>query len=164
MGKSFKKSARSAKNKNEALNKVVLEETDAIFGRTTKKLGNGRFRIQVPNEKGHGTEVDAYLLGKSMVRIEIGDVVILGRNDSGKNITYEILGSCEKSVVETLRKANRLHSSLFNDEDILGEDLFDRSEEIPAEGEGTAKKEKSNKPVKKDKMTADTDDVNVDDI
>lgn len=163
MVKSFKKSARSAKNKNEALNKIILEETDAIFGRTTKKLGNGRFRIQVPNEKGHGTEVDAYLLGKSMVRIEIGDVVIVGRNDSGKTITYEILGSCEKSNVETLRKANRLHSSLFNDEDFLCEDLFDRSEEIPAD-EGTAKKEKSNKPVKKDKMTEDTDDVNVDDI
>jgi hypothetical protein len=71
MGKSFKKSARSAKNKNDSLNKIVLDEEDAVFGRTTKKLGNGRFRIQVPNEKGHGTEVDAYLLGKSMVRIEI---------------------------------------------------------------------------------------------
>jgi translation initiation factor IF-1 len=166
MGKSYKKSARSAKNKNETLNRVVLEEEDVIFGRTTKKLGNGRFMIKTANEKGHGIEVDAYLLGKSIVRIEIGDVVVVGRNDSGKTITYEILGSCERSVVETLRKANRLHPSLFNEEDLLGEDLFDRSEEVKVEDETAIKKDKSNKPVKKDKMTAsaDDDDVNIDDI
>jgi translation initiation factor IF-1 len=166
MGKSYKKSAHSAKNKNEMLNKIVLEEEDVIFGRTTKKLGNGRFMIKMTNEKGHGMEVDAYLLGKSMVRIEIGDVVIVGRNDSGKHTTYEILGSCERNVVASLRKANRLHPSLFNEEDLLGDDLFDRSEEVKEEEETTIKKDKGNKPVKKDKMTVsmDDDDVNIDAI
>lgn len=166
MGKSYKKSARSAKNKNESLNKIVLLEEDALFGRVQKKLGNGRFMIAVPNQEGHLIETDAYLLGKSMVRIEIGDVIIVGRNESAKKTTYEILGSCEKKVIESLRALQRLHPGLFNEEDVLGEDIFDRSEEVKDEEEtARAKKEKSNKPVKKEKnIVIDDDDVDVDKI
>ncbi len=167
MGKSFKKSNRSAKNKNETLNRVVLDIDDAIFGRTVKKLGNGRFRIQVPNSEGHGIEADASIPGKSTVRIEIGDVVIVGRNESSKHVTYEILGSCDKKTIQLLREANRLHPSLFNENDTLGDDLFDRSEDVELKEEETvAKKEKANKTVRGGKVTvsADDDDVNIDAI
>lgn len=169
MGKSYKKSAYSAKNKNESLNKFVLSEEDALFGRALKKLGNGRFRIQVPNADGHGVEADAAIAGKTVVRINIGDVVIVGRNDTGKHVTYEILGSCDSKVVQTLRKAQRLHPSLFHEDDELGDDIFDRSEDVKEEETATAKKDKSNKPVKKDKILEtkaqeENDDVDVDRI
>jgi translation initiation factor IF-1 len=168
MGKSYKKSNRSAKNKNETLNRVVLDVDDAIFGRAVKKLGNARFRIQVPDAEGHGTEADASIPGKSTVRIEIGDVVVVGRNESSKHVTYEILGSCDKKTVQLLRKANRLHPSLFSEEDTLGDDLFDRSEDAEVKEEETvAKKDKANKPVRGGKLPASTDDdddVNIDAI
>ena len=167
MGKSYKKSNRSANTKNEGLNKAAVEDDDAIFGRVMKGLGNGRFRIQVPNEKGHGIEVDAYRVGKTVVRIQIGDVVIVGRNESSKHVTYEILGSCKKDVIETLRKANRLHPSLFTEEDVLGDDIFDRSEDVKEEEETVVKKEKANKTVRGGKITVptdDDDDINIDAI
>lgn len=166
MGKSFKKSNRSAKNKNDQLNKLVIDVEDAIFGRIVKKLGNGRFRIQVPDSEGRGTEADASIAGKTTVRVDVGEVVIVGRNESSKHVTYEILGSCDKKTVEILRKTERLHPSLFNDSDGMDNDLFDRSEDIPAEEEtGVAKKEKANKTVRgKPVVSADDDDVNVDAI
>lgn len=167
MGKSFKKSNRSAKNKNEALNKLVLDIDDAIFGRAIKKLGNARFLIQVPNEEGHGIQTEASIPGKSTVRIEIGDVVIVGRNESSKHVTYEILGSCDKKTVQLLRNADRLHPSLFSEEDTLGDDLFDRSEDVELKEEETVgKKDKANKTIRGGKMTVSTDDddVNIDAI
>jgi translation initiation factor IF-1 len=163
MGKSFKKSNRAAKNKNEQLNKLVIDVDDAIFGRITKKLGNGRFRIQVPDSEGRGTEADASIAGKTTVRVDVGEVVIVGRNESSKHVTYEILGSCDKKTVEILKKADRLHSSLFNDTDGLGDDLFDRSEDAAVEEEGGApKKEKANKTVRgKATVSAEDDDVDI---
>jgi translation initiation factor IF-1 len=165
MGKSYKKAARAAKSKNEELNKAVLTEENVLFGRAMKTLGNGRFRIQTTDNGGHGVEVDAAIAGKTVVRIQLGDVVVIGRNESSKNITYEILGSCDKKAVKLLRDAKRLHPSLFSEDDTLGDDLFDRSEDVAAEEDKDVKKEKGNKPVKKDKMTVDDDDeVNVDAI
>ena len=168
MGKSYKKSAYSAKNKNESLNKFVLNEDDALFGRALKKLGNGRFRIQVPNADGHGVEAEASITAKTIVRINVGDVVIVGRNESGKHVTYEILGSCDPKVVHALRRAKRLHPSLFHEDDDLGDDIFDRDEEVKEEDTAVIKKDKSNKPVKKDKIleikSQEEDDVDVDKI
>ncbi len=167
MGKSYKKSARSAANKNKQLNEIVLTEDDAVFGRITKKLGFGRCKIQVPDDKKHIIDVEAYTLGKNNVRMDIGDVVIVGCNASGKSKTYEILGCCDRKIVETLRQSQRLHPGLFSEEDILGDDIFDRSEEVKGEEETTIKKDKFNKPVKKEKNLLDPnddDDVNVDDI
>jgi len=166
MGKSFKKSNRSAKNKNEQLNKLVINVDDAIFGRIVKKLGNGRFRIQVPDAEGRGTEADASIAGKTTVRVDVGEIVIVGRNESSKHVTYEILGSCDKKTVEILRKAERLHPSLFNEGDVLGDDFFDRDEDTPSgEEEVVGKKDKSNKPVRgKATVSDDDDDVNVDAI
>jgi len=167
MGKSFKKAKQSAERKNKMLNTIVLTEEEAIFGRVLKKLGNGRFRIQVPDKNGNGSEADAAIVGKSVSRIDLGDVVVVGRNESAGKISYEILGPCDKKSVTALREAKRLHPSLFADGDEEGEDLFDRSEDVAEGDEGAAKTkiEKGNKPVKPSKMTVtESDDVDVDAI
>ena len=164
MGKSFKKAKQSAERKNKTLNTIVLVDEDAIFGRILKKLGNGRFRIQVPDKKDRGSEAEAAVVGKSVTRVDVGDVVVVGRNESAGKISYEILGACDKPAVKILRDAKRLHSSLFADADDEGEDLFDRSGDLGAEEDALVKArlEKGNKPVKPSKMTAATDDDDVD--
>jgi translation initiation factor IF-1 len=167
MGKSFKKAKVSAERKNKTLNTIVLTDEGAVFGRIVKKLGNGRFRIQVPDKKGHGSEADAAVVGKSVSRVDLGDVVVVGRNESAGKISYEILGACDKASVKLLRDAKRLHPTLFADGDEEGEDLFDRSGDVGGEDDGAvkAKIEKGNKPVKPSKITAaEEEDVNVDDI
>jgi translation initiation factor IF-1 len=159
----YGKSKRSAIRNNETRTKEAVIDDTALFGRTLKSLGHGHFRIQVPDKDGRGTEALATVGGRSVVRIQIGDVVIVGRNESAGKISYEILGSCDKKTVKQLRDAKRLHESLFNGDDTLGEDIFDRSEEAaPAEENPTGK---TNKPVKKMKIIVSEDDsVNVDAI
>lgn len=163
MGKSMKKSKQSAQRKNEQLNQVVLKDTDAVFGRVIKKLGNGHFRVLTTDGDGRGIEVSAVIASKSVVRIDIGDIIVVGRNESSKHVTYEVLGAIDKKTTEQLREAKRFHPSLFSDTDELGDDLFDRSEDAKPEEEDTKPKmEKGNKPVKKDKMTTGDDDDDVD--
>jgi translation initiation factor IF-1 len=167
MGKSAKKSKISAQRNNVSRTKAAMEDTEALFGRAMKTLGNGRFRIQTTDREGRPIEADAAIAGRSVVRIQLGDVVIVGRNESSKHITYEILASCDKKAVKELRDAKRLHPSFFSEDDQLGDDLFDRSEDA-AEEETSAKPkmEKANKPTKTTKAAAadDDDDVNVDAI
>ena len=159
----YGKAKRSALRSHEVRTKEALTDESALFGRVLKSLGNSRFRIQVPDSDGRGSEAEAVVGGKSVVRIQIGDLVIVGRNESAGKISYEILGSCDKKTVKQLRDADRLHESLFNGEDTLGEDLFDRNEEA-APTEETSKG-KNNKPVKKMKVVVDEEEtVNVDAI
>ncbi len=162
----MKKAKISAQRNNVTRTKDAIADDDALFGRAVKTLGNGRFRIQTTDAKGHGIEADAAIAGRSVVRIQIGDVVVVGRNETSKHITYEILASCDKKAVQELRQAKRLHPSFFSEEDTLGDDLFDRSEEIAAEDESAKPKlEKANKPTRgKAVAEDDTDDVNVDAI
>ena len=164
MGKSAKKSKQAAQRKNTALNQVVLKEEDVIFGRTIKKLGNGFFRILTTGSDGHGTEVNAVIAGKSVVRIEIGDVIVVGRNESAGRVTYEILGSVDKKTTQQLREAKRFHPSLFSEAEGEGDDLFDRSADAASEEDESAKVPKANKPVKKDKALLDDGEVDVDAI
>ena len=165
MGKSMKKSKQGAQRKNEKLNQMVLKEDDVLFGRTNKKLGNGQFRILTTDEDGHSIEANATIVGKSVVRIEIGDVVIVGKNESSARVTYEILGSLDKKTTQQLREAKRFHPSLFSDTDELGDELFDRTEDAKQEDDsGKPKMEKANKPIKKDKALLENDEVDVDAI
>lgn len=165
MGKSMKKSKQGAQRKNEQLNQVVLKDDDVLFGRTNKKLGNGQFRILTTDGDGRGIEVNAAILGKSVVRIDLGDVVVVGRNESAGRVTYEILGALDKKTTQQLREAKRFHPSLFSEADQDGDDLFDRSEELKEAGEeAKPKMEKGNKPVKKDKALLDDGEVDVDAI
>jgi hypothetical protein len=165
MGKSMKKSKQSAQRKNTELNHVVLKDTEALFGRAVKKLGNGHFRILTTDSENHSTEVNAVVQGKSVVRIEIGDVIIVGRNESAGKVTYEILGALDKKTTQQLREAKRFHSSLFSEADTDGDELFDRSADAGEEEESAKPKmEKGNKPVKKDKALLADGEVDVDAI
>jgi translation initiation factor IF-1 len=163
MGKSMKKSKQSAQRKNATLNQVVMKEEDVLFGRTVKKLGNGYFRIQTTDTEDRGTEVNAVIAGKSVVRIEIGDIIIVGRNESSGKVSYEILGALDKKTAQQLREAKRFHPSLISDADTDGDELFDRTADAGEEEEsGKPKMDKANKPVKKDKALKDDGEVDVD--
>ena len=165
MGKSMKKSKQGAQRKNAELNQVVLKDTEALFGRTVKKLGNGHYRILTTDDDNRSIEVTAAIVSKSLVRPEIGDVVVVGKNESAGRVTYEILGSVDKKTTQQLREAKRFHPSLFSDVDSDGDDLFDRSGDAPApEDAAKTKVEKGNKPVKKDKALLEEDEVDVDAI
>lgn len=165
MGKSKKKSNQSAQRKNATLNTVVLKEEDVLFGRALKKLGNGYFRILTTDSENRGTEVNAVIQGKSVVRIELGDIIIVGRNESSGKVSYEILGALDKKTTQQLREAKRFHPSLVSDADTDGDELFDRSADAGEEEEsGKPKMEKGNKPVKKDKALLDEGEVDVDAI
>lgn len=163
MGKSMKKSKQSAQRKNATLNQVVLTADDAVFGRAIKKLGNGHFRILTTDADNRGIEVNAVIASKSVVRIDLGDIIVVGRNESSKHVTYEILGAVDKKTTQMLREAKRLHSSILCESEDVDNDIFDRSEDAKAEeqaqeGAAKSKMEKANKPVKKDKVTEDDDD------
>lgn len=160
----MKKSKQAAQRKNAALNQVVLKEEDVIFGRAIKKLGNGHFRILTTDTDGHGTEVTAVITGKGVVRIEIGDVIVIGRNESAGRVSYEILGSVDKKTTQQLREAKRFHPCLFSETEGEGDDLFDRSADAVSEEEESSKVAKANKPVKKDKALLDDGEVDVDAI
>jgi len=164
MGKSMKKSKQAAQRKNAALNQIVLKEEDVIFGRAIKKLGNGHFRILTTDTDGHGTEVTAVITGKGVVRIEIGDVIVIGRNESAGRVSYEILGSVDKKTTQQLREAKRFHPCLFSETEGEGDDLFDRSADAVSEEEESSKVAKANKPIKKDKALLDDGEVDVDAI
>ena len=165
MGKNMKKSKQSAQRKNADLNHLVLKDTEALFGRALKKLGNGHFRILTTDGENRATEVSAVIQGKSIVRIELGDVIIVGRNESAGRVTYEILGALDKKTTQQLREAKRFHPSLFSDADEMGDDLFDRTEDAKEEDDSAKPKmEKGNKPVKKDKALLADDEVDVDAI
>lgn len=163
MGKSMKKAKISAERNNGLRAKAAVQDTEALFGRAIKTLGNGRFRIQTTDLDGHPTEADAAIGGRSVVRIQIGDIVIVGRNESSKRCTYEILGSCDKKTIKQLKDAKRLHPSLFSESDELGDEFFDRSEQIAEEE--AASKEKDKKASKTAKTAeVDEEDLDVDAI
>jgi len=157
MPKTAGKASRSARAKNERVGKEVLVDDSALFGRAIKSLGNCRFRIQTTDDKGRATETEAVIGGRSVVRINIGDIVVVGRNESAGRTTYEIIGSCDKKTIKKLRDVNRLHSSLLELGDGLDEDFFDRSEEVADEQVDSDTKDKK-QPTKYDS------DVDVDAI
>jgi translation initiation factor IF-1 len=127
-GKSVGKAKRSTIPKNDNRNKALLEDPTALVGRTIKSLGNRWFQIQTTDAEGRGVEVRAHIPGKIII-IHVGDIVIVGRNESAGRVTYEIVGKCEKKTIKQLRDAKRLHPSLFSEADGMDDDLFDRDDE-----------------------------------
>lgn len=137
-----KKFARSRTNMIRS--KIAMMDDTALFAKVVKALGNCRFRILCPDEKGKAArEVDARIGGNSVTRILLGDIVIVGRNTSSDHETYEILGSLDKTQIKDLQTVRRLHPALID----MGEDTDDGIEF----DYGEEKKQEE-------------DDVNVDDI
>ena len=159
MPKTSGKAFRSAKAKNERVAKEVLVDDTAFFGRTIKSLGNCRFRIQTTDEDGRPTEAEAVIGGRSVVRINIGDIVIVGRNKSAGRITYEIVGSCDKKTIKKLREVTRLHSSLLDLGGGLDDDIFDHSGDV-----GDEEEEAKDTKEKKQSAAGEDEDLDVDAI
>jgi translation initiation factor IF-1 len=137
-GMNYGKAKRSAQRNNDMLNKDVLADPQAIFGRIMKPLGNARFRVNTTDNRGYPIEADASIRGNS-VRIATGDIVVLGRNESAGKVIFEIMGSCDKKTVKQLRDSKRIHSSLVTEADLMDDDLFDRDDEGGEETEEPTK-------------------------
>ena len=130
-GKGFGKAKNAAKRNNDQRNKIAVDDSSVLFGRALKSLGNCRFRIQTTDSDGRGVETEASIGGKTVVRINIGDIVMVGRNESSARMTYEILGACDKKTIKQLRDTKRLHPSLVHDVSGVDDELFDREEDDP---------------------------------
>ncbi len=156
-GMSYGKAKRSAQRNNDVLNKDVLSDPEAIFGRILKPLGNSRFRVNTTDHRGYPIEADASIRGNS-IRITTGDLVILGRNESAGRVIFEIMGSCDKKTIKQLRDGKRLHSSLMAESDMLDDDFFDRDEEGEEEPVKAQESSKSTPAAAKD------EEVDIDEI
>lgn len=154
---------RSANRNNDSLNRDILDDTNGFFGRAIKALGHRRFQVETVDKKGNPILVDAPIRGK-ILWINVGDVLILGRNESSDASSYEILGACDKKTLKRLRDAKRLPASLFSGTgEEAGDDLFDRSDDI-ADDEGVTvqqEKPKAKAPVEE---TSTTDEIDLDAI
>ena len=157
-GMSYGKAKRSAQRNNDVLNKDVLSDPEALFGRVLKPLGNSRFRVNTTDHRGYPIEADASIRGNS-VRIATGDLVILGRNESAGRVIFEIMGSCDKKTMKQLRDSKRLHSSLMAEADFLDDDLFDRDDE----GEDQTEEPSKTTPAVA-KSSANDEEVDIDEI
>ena len=106
MGKA--KAAQQQRNNRTVLD--ALEDTDTLFGRTVKALGNCRFRVIVQDTKGRLNEEEASIVGRGIMRIDINDIVIVARSGP-KNV--EILGKMPPKDASRLSKEKRLHPALL---------------------------------------------------
>ena len=106
MGKA--KAAQQQRNNRTVLD--ALEDTDTLFGRTVKALGNCRFRVIVQDTKGRLNEEEASITGRGIMRIDINDIVIVARSGP-KNV--EILGKMPPKDASRLSKEKRLHPALL---------------------------------------------------
>lgn len=111
-----KKIARKEKH-NSRVAFSAMDDDSALFGRAIKALGNCRFRVVVPDARGSLKEEDARIGGKSVIRIEINDIVIVAR--SGKDL--EIMGRMDRKGTARLQKENRIHPALITASEITAE-------------------------------------------
>lgn len=149
---------RSANRNNEFLNRDIIDDAGGIFGRAIKALGHRRFQVETVDKKGNVILIDAPIRGK-ILWINVGDVLILGKNDS----SYEILGACDKKTLKKLRDAKRLPESLFASNGQDGEDdLFDRSDDIPDDEIPVQEKPKVKAPVQE--TVKEGEEVDIDEI
>ncbi len=97
----------------------AIEDEEAIVGRITKHLGFSRFIVAVNKD----TEINVRTRGNSTPHIKIGDYVILSRDISAKQISYEIICPIADKDMKAFKK--RISSSLIESEE---DDLFIRPE------------------------------------
>lgn len=163
-----KKIARKEKH-NSRVSISAMDDDSALFGRAIKALGNCRFRVVVPDARGSLKEEEARIGGKSVIRIEINDIVIVAR--SGKDL--EIMGRMDRKGTARLQKENRIHPALITATEITADmmkkpvavmeegfefDYENALDAIPeADDETDAEKAKHS-------STALDDDIDIDDI
>lgn len=159
---------KEARNTRDAISAMDVD-SDTIFGKTIKALGNRRFRVILPDSRGSLREEQARIGGK-IIRIEINDIVII--KQSGRD--YEILGRMDKKNTARLQKANRIHPTLLLTGEITADkmmksDVDETGFEFDYEDGGHLSpipEEKDDEPVKSSHSTTkvDADDIDIDAI
>lgn len=109
------KNKRAATERRERKNANVeteaLTDPDVLFGKTSKSLGGGMFRVFIPNPKHKNEiiEVTAKAVDKNMARICVNDIVIVVQSGS----TFELKGNMSTRNIKRLVTEKRIHPSLI---------------------------------------------------
>jgi hypothetical protein len=108
--KNKKASQERKERKNANVEAEAMTDPDVLFGKAIKTMGDGMFRVYIPNPKHKSEliEVTAKAVDKNMARICVNDIVIVVQ--SGSN--FEVKGNVSARNIKTLVLDKRLHSSL----------------------------------------------------
>lgn len=110
--KNKKASQERKERKNANVEAEAMTDPDVLFGKAIKTMGDGMFRVYIPNPKHKGElmEVTAKAVDKNMARICVNDIVIVVQ--SGSN--FEVKGNVSARNIKKLVLDKRLHSSLVD--------------------------------------------------
>ena len=108
--KNKKASQERKERKNANVEADAMTDPDVLFGKAIKTMGDGMFRVYIPNPKHKSEliEVTAKAVDKNMARICVNDIVIVVQ--SGSN--FEVKGNVSARNIKKLVLDKRLHSSL----------------------------------------------------
>lgn len=143
--KNKKASQERKERKNAKVEAEALTDPDVLFGKAFKTMGDGMFRVYIPNPKHKSEliEVTAKAVDKNMARICVNDIIIVVQ--SGSN--FEVKGTVSPRNIKRLVLEKRLHSSLVE----TGQGDADDGIEFEVD-----------EPLKK--VTEGDEELNVDDI
>jgi hypothetical protein len=131
--KNKKASQERKERKNAALENDALSDPDVLFGKAIKTMGDGMFRVQLPNPKRRVEliEVTAKAVDKNMARIAVNDIVIVVQSGT----LYEVKGNVSARNIKTLITSKRLHHSLIDGGSGAADDGIDFVFEAPNEAD-----------------------------
>lgn len=110
VGAKVSKTAKRAERRNTSNLRVAVDDTDAVFGRVTKVLGNRRFLVTYWDAKSRRHVVDIQAsIAKKKVRIDINDIV----NIAGSGRDWEIQAQIDKKAAVKLKKEGRISAELL---------------------------------------------------
>ena len=108
--KNKKASQERKEKKNAKVEAEALTDPDVLFGKVNKTMGDGMFRVYIPNPKHKSEiiEVTAKAVDKNMARICVNDIVIVVQSGS----KFEVMGNVCARNIKRLIQEKRLHPSL----------------------------------------------------
>jgi len=97
-------------NKNAKVEAEALTDPDVLFGKVIKSMGDGMFRVYIPNPKHKAEliEVTVKAVDKNMARICVNDIAIVVQSGS----KFELMGNVSARNIKRLVLDKRLHPSL----------------------------------------------------
>jgi malic enzyme len=116
-----KKAAQERKErKNMKMEMDAISDPDVLFGKTSKSLGGGMFRVFIPNPKHRNEiiEVTAKAVDKNMARICVNDIVIVVQSGT----SFELKGNMSPQNIKRLVIEKRIHADLIETGQGCGED------------------------------------------
>ena len=134
--KTISKVAKSASKKNTEA--VAGLGADAVFARVTANLGS-YFRLTcfdgIKEIEILGSPRGLFKQRKAQIRFARDDIVVLSSMPSRGSEISEIIALLDKKDAQQQFKDNRIHKSVYQapsfgaDGEVVGDDIFDRSEE-----------------------------------